>query len=283
MRTIMPAGLCCLAAALLFCPSAVAEDPGGDKTPRLEDLMPRWGVGDRWTLETVSRPLNIRADVSQAAVPPPVRWQFDVAAIDESPSGACFRVEVTCQRAGLEIPKTVLWFDRDSFALRCITSHVPVPGGFEEMTIRYDSSSGQPAPILGPLSAVPIDTPVLYSGAKGLETFCYTSHLGPTERKELGDVGFVHRVQQEITPLSREDVGKLFAERFSKSLVDDAFAKSLRTLPVTEVRLKSQGREVRQLWQPRRPWPIYCDNGYSVSRLVSVERSPRPHGEEERP
>jgi hypothetical protein len=68
------------------------------------------------------------------------------------------------------------------------------------------------------------------------------------------------------------DVGSLFGEQFAKSLTDDAFSKSLTTRPVTEVRLKSLGREVRQLWQAQRPWPIYSDNGYTVARLVSVER-----------
>jgi hypothetical protein len=284
MRNLTRAGSWCVAVTLLSCPFAgAAEEPNPAAEPRLDGLLPRWEVGDRWTLETVSRPLSVRADVSQAANSPPLRWQFDVSRLEESLSDECFRVEVTCLAEGVGIPKTVFWLHRDSFALCRITSYMPVPGGFEAMTISYDSASGQPAPILGPLSALPIDTPVLYSGAKGLQTFSYASHFGATQGKELGDVGFVHQVQQQISEMPQAEVGRLLGEHFSKSLVEDAFAKSLSALPVTEIRLKSQGREIRQLWQAHRPWPIYCDNGYSVSRLVSVERSPQAAREEDRP
>ena len=177
----------------------------------------------------------------------------------------------------------MFWLDRNSFALRRITTYLPVPGGFSEMTMSYDSPSGQPTPILGPFSALPIDTPVLYAGAKGLRTFSYTSHFGAVQRKELGDVGFAHQVEQRISDVPKDEVRKLFGRHFTKSLVDDAFSKSLTARPVAEVRLKSQGREIRQLWQAQRPWPIYCDNGYTVSRLISAERSDRTSREEDRP
>jgi hypothetical protein len=202
----------------------------------------------------------------------PLRWQFDVSPSKEPPSEDCFRVAVKCEGAGEGIPKTVFWLDRDSFSLRRITMYLPVSGGFEKMTMSYDSGSGQPAPILWPLSALPIDTPVLYAGTKGMQTFSYTSHFGDGQRKELGDVAFAHQVEQEISEVPQDEVARLFSQHFAKSLVDNPFTKSLTTRPVTEVRLKSQGREVRQLWQAQRPWPIYCDNGYTVSRLVSVER-----------
>ena len=48
-------------------------------------------------------------------------------------------------------------------------------------------------------------------------------------------------------------------------------AESLTNRPITEVRLKAAGREIRQLWQADQPWPIYCDNGYSVCRLIGHE------------
>ncbi len=278
MEYLIRASFCGVLVALLASPLATL---GQDLEPA--ELMPQWEMGDRWTVETVSRPLHVRANVPHAAVSPPLRWQFDVSRLEESSSHDCFRVEVTCQAEGQDRPKTVLWLDRDSFALRRITTHLPVPGGFREMTMSYDSVSGQPAPILGPLSALPIDTPVLYAGTKGLQVFSYTSHFGATQRKELGDVGFAHQVEQQISELPQDEVRKLFSEHFAKSLVDDPFAKSLAGRPVAEVRLKSQGREIRQLWQAQRPWPIYCDNGYTVSRLVSDERLGQASREEDRP
>ncbi len=273
MRNLMFAFCWSLLVAPLCGPTAaIGQKPKPTEESRLDSLAPQWQLGDRWTVETVSRPLHIRADVSQAANSSPLRWKFDVSRLEKFASHECFRVEVTCPAEGRGMPKTVLWLDRNSFALRRITTYLPVPGGFEEMTMSYDSASGQPAPILGPLSALPIDTPVLYAGAKGLQTFGYTSHFGATQRKELGDVGFAHQIEQHISEMPQDEVHKLFSDQFAKSLVNDPFAKSLTTRPVTEVRLKSQGREVRQLWQAQRPWPIYCDNGYTVSRLVAVER-----------
>ncbi|NLS93682.1 MAG: hypothetical protein GXX96_16095 [Planctomycetaceae bacterium] len=278
MLRSLPAALLSVLAALACGPlTAVAQQAAGEEELPLDRLRPHWELGDRWTVETVSRPLHVRSDATRTARSSPLPWQFEVPTLEKAASEDCFRVEVTCQAEDRSIPKTVFWLDCDSFALRRITTHLPVPGGFQEMTMSYDSVSGQPSPILGPLSALPIDTPVLYAGAKGLQTFIYTSHFGSGERKELGDVGFAQQIEQQVSDVPQDEVRKLFGEHFAKSLVDDPFTKSLTLRPVTEVRLKSQGRLVRQLWQTERPWPIYCDNGYTVSRLVGVEhREDRP-------
>lgn len=273
MLRSLPAALLSVLAALACGPlTAATPRAAGENELPLDRLRPHWELGDRWTVETVSRPLHVRADANQTAHSSPIQWQFEVPALEEAAFEDCFRVEVICQAADRSIPKAIFWLDRDSFALRRITTHLPVPGGFQEMTMSYDSGSGQPAPILGPLSALPIDTPVLYAGAKGLQTFIYTSHFGSAERKELGDVGFAQQIEQQVSEVPQDEVQKLFGQHFAKSLVDDSFTKSLSSRPVTEVRLKSQGRVVRQLWQAERPWPIYCDNGYTVSRLVAVEQ-----------
>jgi hypothetical protein len=261
--------LACLCSMLTMAGDSIVS-LASEPAPRLDSLVPQWELGDQWTVETVSRPLHVRGDTSQAVASSPLRWKFEIQRVEEPLQAECFQVEVTCQAEGRGLPKSVFWLDRDSFALRRITTHLPVPGGFQEMTMSYDSVSGQPAPILGPLTALPIDTPVLYSGTKGLQNFSYTSHFGATGRKELGDVGFAHQVEQQVSEVPQDEVRKLFHQHFAKSLADDAFAKSLAARPVTEVRLKSHGREIRQLWQSQRPWPIYCDNGYTVSRLISV-------------
>jgi hypothetical protein len=273
MRNPKSAGLCGVLIALVCGPlGGVGQEPEPAEGVRFDGLVPKWEPEDRWVVETVSRPIHVPAEASDAVNSTPLRWHFGVSTSKDALSADCFRVEVKCEGEGEGIPKTVFWLDRDSFSLRRITTYLPVPGGFEEMTMSYDSGSGQPAPILGPFSALPIDTPVLYAGTKGMQTFSYTSHFGDRQHKELGDVGFAHQVDQEISEVPQDEVARMFSRHFAKSLADDPFAKSLTARPVTEVRLKSQGREVRQLWQAQRPWPIYCDNGYTVSRLVSVER-----------
>ncbi|MHB8899884.1 MAG: hypothetical protein ACYC6Y_14150, partial [Thermoguttaceae bacterium] len=200
---------------LLVAGTAIAgQEPGGAPTDELDRLVPRWEAGDAWTVETVSRPLHIRADASQVAAGSPLRWQFRVAQPKEPGLDDCFRVEVKSAGAGAAIPATIFWLDRNSFALRQITTQLPVPDGFEEMTIRYDSDSGQPSPILGPLSALPIDTPVLYRGTKGLQSFSYTSHFGYRQGKELGDVGFSHQVEQQVADLPQDEVARLLGRHF---------------------------------------------------------------------
>lgn len=260
-----------LAVLLAGLPAGAAEAARSVEAGRIEALVPQWEVGDGWVVETVSRPLHVRAEAASARYTSALRWQFRVLPSSGALSD-CVCVEARCEGAAEGRAKTVFWLDRQSHALRQITTYLPVAGGFEEMTTSYDSPSGQPAPILGPLSALPIDTPVLYAGTKGLQTFSYTSYPGARERKELGDMGFAYQVEQAVSELPQDEVARLLGQHFAKSLLDDPLTKSLTAEPVTEVRLSSLGRQVRQLWQSNRPWPIYCDNGYTVSRLVSVER-----------
>ena len=302
---------------LLYLPAAVlAEGPAGyEAVPPSPDQAfelpaPHWNLGDRWTVETVSRPTQVRLGLAPDSISQPIAWQFVLSQSETLGAHDCFRIEVRCQAAGKQ-PETVLWIDRNSLALRQITTQMPVPGGFREMTVRYDFGSGQAAPVLGPLTALPIDTPVFRSGhAKGLTVFSYRSDFGPRQRKAVGDIGFAHLVEQRIAVLSPEEVRELLDETFAKNLSRNRAeplprpsgneatnsigigAKSLTVRPVTEVRLKSHGREVRQLWQAQRPWPIYCDNGYSVSRLVSFSSGAKnessaddhdPSNEEDRP
>ncbi|MBN1853487.1 MAG: hypothetical protein JW829_12210 [Pirellulales bacterium] len=247
-------------------PDPFSVDPG------IELPIPHWNLGDRWTVETVSRPVQSRFGLTIKPSSRPIPWQFIMVGPEELDGHTCHRIEVQCQAVGNQ-PESVLWIDCRSFALRQITTQVPVPHGFEEMTVRYAFASGQTAPVLGPLTALPVDTPVFLSGkAKGLEIFTYRSDFGPIERKSIGDIGFAHQVEQRIAVLSPEQVHVLLDEPFTKSILGDSFTKGMMARPVTEVVLKSHGQEVRQLWQAESPWPIFCDNGSTMSRLVSISR-----------
>ncbi|HEX5103906.1 MAG TPA: hypothetical protein VFV87_08860, partial [Pirellulaceae bacterium] len=211
----------------------------------------------------------------------PIQWQFSLSRFEKSLDSECFRVEIRCLSGTDGHPLTTLWVDRQSRALRQIATEIPVPGGYQTMTVSYEFDSGQPGPVLGPLTALPIDLPVLLAdGAKGLETFHYRSEIGPPGRKELDALGFAHEVEQRATTASADDVRMLMATVFAKSLDDGVLARSLIENPVTDIRLKSAGREIRQLWQAGSPWPIYCDNGQTVCRLVSVEPAAQPAEEE---
>ncbi len=195
-----------------------------------------------------------------AAASPAIQWQFSVQRYEKSLEADCFRIEVRPMLGGQQ-PETVLWVDRQSLALRQIQTQIPTPADFGRSQ-RATNSPGPSSAVLGPLSALPIDFPLLTGGeAKAMDAYTYTSYSGPRGTKAVGDLGFTYQVKQTIAAAD---------DREAKSLVDESFAKGLGEEPLVEVRLEGGGREVRQLWQPGRPWPVYCDNGSTICRLVKV-------------
>jgi len=239
-----------------------ADEPQRDtRSPSFEQLIPRWELGDSWIVETVTQPLQARGEVSAPSRLKPIQWQFAVQRYEKTLSDDCYRLEVKCLAEG-EQPTTVLWVDKKSLAIRQIQTQIPVVDGFQTVTQSYEFSSGQPSPVLGPLSALPLDLP-LFSGdqAKGMQTFMYETHGGPAGEKAVGELGFAHQVEQQVEPVATEQV---------KGLVHETYTKSLTEQPVVEVKLKSGERQVRQLWQPGLPWPVYSKNGSTECRLVKV-------------
>ena len=263
--------------ALHSVPAAAEEQEKSDKAKlnqgNMRTITPRWGLGDRWTVETVNRRLHVRSKPGEDRVVEPIQWHFAVSRFEKSLDSDCFRIEVTCAAGPERQPRTILHVDRESMALRRVTMEIPTLDGFQQVSVGYEFESGQPSPVLGPLTALPIDLPAfLAGGAKGLETFEYTSFHGTAEAKGLDQLGFTERVEQRVAQVPAADVRKLLSGSFEKSLENDLVAKSLDTQPITDVRLASQDLEVRQLWQAGKPWPIYSDNGLTVCRLVSVTR-----------
>jgi hypothetical protein len=250
----------------------------------VESLKPHWETGQRWAVETVTRRRQARRDVAVPASAPPIRWQFTVSGVEKVQARDCYRLDVRCQIPGPQ-PETALWIDQQSLVLRQITTQMPTPDGFCPMTVNYDFSSGQPAPVVGMLTALPVDMPLFLAGrSKGLATFGFRSSFGPPGQKAVDRLEFAHQVRQRITVLSTQEVSQLQQDPFAKSVLDHSYAKGLTSPPVTEIRLESHGRTVRQLWQAKRPWPIYCDNGHTVCRLVNSEAA--DHGQptkEQRP
>jgi hypothetical protein len=252
---------------------AAEERPEVTTAPAVdvESLRPHWEIGQRWAVEAVTRRRQVRRDSAIPAVTPPIRWQFAVSGVEQAQAHECYRVDIRCQMPGTQ-PETTLWIDRQSLALRQITTQMPTPDGFCSMTVNYDFASGQPAPVVGMLTALPVDMPLFLAGrSKGLETFEYRSFSGPAGQKSVDRMDFAHQVQQRIAVLSTQELDQLRQDPLAKTVLDQPRAKGLSSQPVAEIRLESHGRTVRQLWQAHRPWPIYCDNGHTVCRLVNPE------------
>ncbi len=241
-----------------------ADDPARDRELKGNpaDLRPQWHVGDRWVVETATRPLHA-ADAEQARNPAaPVRWEFAVKAVERIAGRGCYRVEIRSRLTGRPQPKTTLWIDRRTSALRRLETQLPVAGQFRTVTENYRWDGGQASPVLGPLPALPVDMPLFLGGrVKGPETFRYETAIGPPGEKALDDLRFAFEVEQRFSQPKSADV---------KGLLPEAFAKDLPRRPLVEVRLEGFDCRVRQLWQPGRPWPTYADNGSTVARLVEV-------------
>ena len=250
--------------SLSLLPPARSQPPEapGDRAISLESFRPQWHVGDRWIVETTTLPVQASLGREATTRGKPISWQFSVRAVERLFDCDCYRIEVRPLPVGSSPSLTTLWVERRSLSLRQVQTQLMVAGQLRRMTESYRFNNGQPAPILGPLTALPLDLPLFTAGrAKGLQRFSYEAVAGPSGRKALGDLGFLISVEQEIAPAT--------AQR-AKALLPQDFAKDLETKPAIEVRLKSRQSQVRQLWKPGCPWPVYVDNGPTVARLVKV-------------
>jgi hypothetical protein len=244
-----------------------AVSHGADPRPKpvppevcLDSFKPQWRLGQTWVVETTSLPIQTAHAAHQHAGGRMVRWRFTVRAIEKVGGEECFRVEVQPLEPTQPGPVTTFWADVRSLVLRHWQSTIPVAGGWRTLVETYQHVGGQPSPVHGPLTVLPIDMPLLADRpVKGLDRFVYEAIPGPPGQKALGEPGFVVAIEQDTEPAHSDQVKALLGEEFTK----DPSAGSL-----LEVRLSSPLRKVRQLWQPNQPWPMYVDNGTTIARLV---------------
>lgn len=262
---LMAAGLCAAWVGGWFWPPPAPVR--GQPELRDDAFRPTWAVGDRWLVETESAPVQASRDAATPART--VRWQFEVKARERLAGQDCFRVEVRCPDAP-NGPVTTLWADARSLALRQVRTEVTVQGRPRVITESYHFAGGQPAPVLAPFSALPLDMPLLIGGrAKGAQKFTFEAVAGPLGQKALGDIRFAFEVEQRTEPI---DAAKVKAMLGTRKLDGRG--------SVLEVRLEAAGRPaVRQLWQAGQPWPVYSVNGPTATRLVKVERAEKPRKE----
>ena len=242
-----------------------AEPPASPPADGDAALQPKWQVGQKWVVETANQLVQSGSDsggklADQGA---PVQWEFTVQEPEQLGGKKCHRVSIRCLvEGGRQQPVAAFWADQDTLALKQIQTQLPVQGQFRTVTESYQFAEGQPSPVLGPLSAIPLDMPLFLPGkTKDLGEFTYEAVQGPAGQKAADDVGFSVGVKQRIKALKADDV---------KGLLDKDFAKGLKDEPVYEVRLETNMRSVRQLWQPGKPWPSYSSNGSTVCRLTKL-------------
>src|SRR5262249_14626855 len=151
-----------------------------------ERYRPRWQVGQQWVVESVNTQMQTRRGPQQAPAAQSLQWQFQVQGVERIGPRDCFRIQVGCQHGGQQQPMTTLWMDQQSLALQQLQTQLPVQGGFRTITESYRTAGGQPAPVIAPLTVLPLEMPVLLQGGKGLEKFTYEATAGTFGTKAVG-------------------------------------------------------------------------------------------------
>ena len=238
------------------------------RTPRLDAAQnsppnfatPQWQVGSAWTVQTQSRQVQARREPGPVNQAPAVQWRFTVLPMDKIGDSECYHVRATCEQAGRPQPATELWVDRKTQALLRVTTQLPTPAGFQSVTQDFKHQQGNVSPVVGPLSALPIDWPTFSAEpAKAAKEYSYKALSGGQEKS--GGIAFEQKVRQATRSVPVSGVKGLLDEHVAKQKSDD----NLR-----EVVLDDGHRVVRQLWQPGMPWPSFCDNGVTVAKLTGV-------------
>lgn len=252
-------------AGLVVAIALTAADAQQPVMPKEDQLKPKWEVGDSWVVETKVQPVQFRAGADDKTPAPPAAepvktdYLFTVAAREKLGDGDCFRIDVTIQPAAKGNPKTKLWFDTRTLALKQLQTQIPVDGSFATITESFDSKGGPPAPVSG--AAFPIDMPVFIGGRAGEQSFSYETASGPSGAKRAAnDVAFAVDIKQTLTPVDPNEKGV-------RAAIPQNFARS--TAPVVKVELKTAERSVVQYWQAGQPWPLFSKSGMTESKLVS--------------
>ena len=224
-----------------------------------QQFRPKWNVGDQWTIETRSRQQQVAVTQQKRVA---ARWRFTVEAVDRIGDRACFRIVI--RPTDSPEPKTTVWVDRKATAIRQIQTQLPTPDGYKTVTESY-RTAGQAAPVVGPLTVLPIDLPQFPEpDVKSLGTYQYEAVSGPDGIKAIGDVGFSTEIRQSFSKPS--------ADRM-KSLFGDENIKSLEGKSMVEVELATPDYSTRQVWRENAPWPLFADNGVTQARLIETRRA----------
>lgn len=222
-----------------------------------EQLRPRWQVGQRWVVETTKKIVHASHDPAAAR---PIRWQFTVTRREWVGGQECFRVEIACRNIE-GVPGMTIWVDAQTLALRQVETGLLVQGEIRRVRERYEADDVTGSPVVGLPSSLPLDLPVFAAGSSSSGRFGYQAVMVDDDDRHTADLAFAVAVEQDVKPAGRAEVLRLIGD-------DSRIGRKAR--PAFDVRLRSHGREVRQLWQAGLPWPSFSASDGSTSRLVEV-------------
>lgn len=218
---------------------------------------PDWKIGDQWTVETVSRKMQGREN-EPARKPPRLRWKFEVAGVEKLAGRDCYRIDIQCLAKGRIRPDTTVWFDQQSLFIQQFETKLAAAGQYQLVQESYTAQQ-QTAPVVTPITALPIGMPAFVQQSAKSISSSYTSQPLPAGSKDAGIIRFSHTTSQQVTAASSK----------SLKLIPETYSKDIEQKPVQEVRLTDDQQSVLQLWQTGQPWPVYANNGQTEAWLVS--------------
>ncbi len=233
-----------------------------------QQFRPQWQIGQEWTVQTESVQQQVAVGQERVVT---AQWQFQVDGVEPIQGQTCLRISVRPLQGGhvQDEPKTTVWVDQKTTSIRQIQTQMRTPQGYRTATESYKPGM-QAAPIIGPLSILPIALPQFpEEGLKAMETFQYDTISGAGGIKAIGLVGFTTEIQQTFKQPSEEQI---------KSLRNERGIKDFGNSELVEVELSTADEKVQQVWGVNMPWPVFTDNGTTKATLVAVgsKRSGQP-------
>ncbi|MBF0498507.1 MAG: hypothetical protein HQM09_00105 [Candidatus Riflebacteria bacterium] len=244
--------ICILAVLILFPLTAQAQEP-----QPASGFVPKWTVGDQWTLQASYR------DLKNASEPwlPPVRWVFRVKAIKNIFRMDCYVIHVFPQDARLKMQAVLYLAVRDLRPVRVIDIF-PTAQGVKNRIRDLDPM--HPTPLLNEDSMVPYDMPVFplmrmtTQRADGFAGYTEPEARNFDKIATYGVFKFKRNVAQ---------TGKQPERRYADSF---ATYRSMATGESFQVELADSGPTgtLTQLWQEGAPWAISSENSARKIWLV---------------
>ena len=261
-NSLSAAAMASVALAVLHCGRSVSVgDEQAAAVGHVSLERPRWRIGDRWVVETRSK--IVQSVRNADAQPRTVRWQFEIAGVEQAAAAECFKICVSCLVEAQLRPSITLWYDKQTLFLRKFEAQIVAGGQMRTLCESYVAAS-EFAPVITPLEVVPVSLPAFVPpGAKHFGSFSYVSQPASGGSKDLSLVRFAHTIRQDVGRPSRDLV------RHAGESGNKVFATSRSV----EIHLSEGSRQIAQLWASKAPWPVYTSQGQTEAWLVSIQHA----------
>ncbi|GAB4270787.1 MAG: hypothetical protein Kow0029_07880 [Candidatus Rifleibacteriota bacterium] len=241
----------CLMVLAAFCLSAAGS------VWAQEGFVPKWNVGDRWTLEASYRDMRSPGEVWM----PPLQWIFKVRAKKVIQDQECYVVHVYPKNRSLKV-QAVLWLAVDDLRPVRVIDIFPTSEGVKSS--ERDIDPGNPQPLLAEDTLVPYDLPVfplvkVPSSVQNADGFSAYRSEGIEKKfakvSKIGGLSFKRIIgQKNKTP------DKQYADTFA------AYRTGGESFQV-ELAEPRSNTSLIQLWQEGAPWAITSE---SVARKIRL-------------